>query len=76
VGGADLGGELLSLFAQRAKITLDLQAVPELGCLAEKRRFFSSWKSGSGSRSTKDWIMREAARQRKSGKVPRPRPTR
>ncbi len=36
LGGTDFGGELFLFFAQRAKITLDLQAVPELGRLAEE----------------------------------------
>jgi len=37
LGGANFGGELLLLFAQRAEVALHLQAVPELGRLAEKR---------------------------------------
>ena len=36
LGGTDFGGELLLLFAQGSKITLDLQPVPELRRLAEK----------------------------------------
>lgn len=36
LGGANFGGELLLLFAQRAEVALHLQAVPELGGLAEE----------------------------------------
>ena len=36
LGGTDFGGELLLLFAQGSKITLDLQPVPELWRLTEK----------------------------------------
>ena len=36
MGGADFGGELFLLFAQGAEITLDLQAMPKLGGLAEE----------------------------------------
>ena len=35
-GGADFSGEFFLLFTQGSKITLNLQAMPELGSLAEK----------------------------------------
>ena len=35
-GGADFGGELFSFFPQGTEVAFDLQAMPELGSLAEK----------------------------------------
>ena len=58
LGGANFGGELLLLFAQRAEVALHLQAVPELGRLAEKRSEADGHDGGDGAVPKDDLVDR------------------
>ena len=58
LGGADFGGELLLLFADGAEVALDLQAGPELRCLAEKGSEADGHDRSDGSVPQHDLIDR------------------
>ena len=58
LGGADFGGELLLLFAQRPEVALNLQPVPELGGLAEEGSEPDGHDGGDGTVAQHDLVDR------------------
>lgn len=57
-GRGDLGGQLAALLGEGAEITIDLQTVPELGCLGEERAKPDRHRWGYGALAQHDLIDR------------------
>ena len=58
LGGADFGGELLLLFTERPEVALNLEAVPELGVLAEEGAEADGHDGGDGTVAQHDLVDR------------------